>query len=303
MVFFITMNSMIKKAVIPAAGLGTRFLPATKNTPKELLPIIDKPIILYVVEEAIKAGIEDIIFISGRGKHNIEDFFDISVELELHLKQKNQLDLLERIENVRNLANIISVRQKKALGLGHAVLCAKPVVGKEPFAVLLGDEISIAKDEQSNTALESLVEGYNKTEQSITSIMKVEKSEVSKYGIVALEKTEDESLFKITDVVEKPSLQNAPSQYALPGRYIFKPSVFQFLENLKPGKNNEIQLTDAMTLEAKKNGLLGATFDAKRFDAGDKLGYLMANIELGLQRPELHEGLKKFLIETVNKIN
>ncbi|MBT4761489.1 MAG: UTP--glucose-1-phosphate uridylyltransferase GalU [Bdellovibrionaceae bacterium] len=294
---------MIKKAVIPAAGLGTRFLPATKNTPKELLPIIDKPIILYVVEEAIKAGIEDIIFISGRGKHNIEDFFDISVELELHLKQKNQLDLLERIENVRNLANIISVRQKKALGLGHAVLCAKPVVGKEPFAVLLGDEISIAKDEQSNTALESLVEGYNKTEQSITSIMKVEKSEVSKYGIVALEKTEDESLFKITDVVEKPSLQNAPSQYALPGRYIFKPSVFQFLENLKPGKNNEIQLTDAMTLEAKKNGLLGATFDAKRFDAGDKLGYLMANIELGLQRPELHEGLKKFLIETVNKIN
>jgi UTP--glucose-1-phosphate uridylyltransferase len=292
--FLWNMLKKIKKAVIPAAGLGTRFLPATKNTPKELLPIVDKPIILYVVEEAIRAGIEDIIFISGRGKHSIEDFFDISVELEQHLVSKGQEALLEKIQKISSMVNIISVRQKKALGLGHAVFCAKSAVGNEPFAVLLGDEITLPKDSSSKTALETMISHYNQTQESTTSIMEVPKEDVIKYGICAVEK-HDDSVFKINSVVEKPSVEDAPSQFALPGRYVFNPSIFDYLENTKPGKGGEVQLTDAMCMEAKHHKLWGVTFDAKRYDAGDKLGFIIANIELALQNPEISQALKKYL--------
>ncbi len=288
------MQKRIKKAVIPAAGLGTRFLPATKNTPKELLPIVDRPTILYVVEEAIKAGVEDIIFISGRGKHSIEDFFDRNVELETHLESKNQTELLERIQDISNMANIISVRQKKALGLGHAVGCAQVAVGDEPFAVLLGDEITVAKDDNSNNALQTLIENFNDKNESVTSIMKVPKEDVSKYGIVDVD-SEEGTLLKIKNVIEKPTTDEAPSQFALPGRYVFKPSIFEYIKSAKPGRNGEIQLTDAMTLEAKSNGLWGAQVDALRYDAGDKLGYIIANIEMALKNKELSEPLKNYL--------
>lgn len=285
--------SKVKKAIIPAAGLGTRFLPATKSTPKEMLPIVDRPIILYVIEEAVRAGIEDIIIIAGRGKHAIEDFFDRSYELEDQLEKTGKGDLLKEIQRVRNLANIISIRQKEALGLGHAVLCGQPIVGKEPFAVLLGDEIMISKPKE-DTVTTQLAKIYDETGLSTVAVMEVPKADVIKYGIIAAE-PEKKGRFKVTDVVEKPSVKAAPSQLALPGRYVFDAKIFDYLAKTKPGKNGEIQLTDGMTALARKEGLLATKFKGQRYDAGDKLGYLVANIELGLQNPDLHDGLKSHL--------
>lgn len=287
----------VKKAIIPAAGLGTRFLPATKTIPKEMLPIVDKPTILYVVEEAVRAGIEDIVLISGRGKSAIEDFFDNSYEVADVLSKAGKTDLLNRITHVKGLANIISIRQKEALGLGHAVLCGRPVVGNEPFAVLLADEIMVGNP----TVTEELADQFNQTGISTIALMEVAKKEVVKYGMVKATPL-DKKLFSISDVVEKPSIEESPSTLAIPGRYIFENTIFEEIRDLPPGKNGEIQLTDAMTKLARKGRMHGMTFSAKRHDAGDKLGFLTANIELGLAHPETGEGLKQYLKELAKKL-
>ena len=283
----------VKKALIPAAGLGTRFLPATKTIPKEMLPVVDQPILLYVVEEAVRAGVEDIVLIAGRGKHAIEDFFDRSYEVEDQLLKAGREDLLSRIQKIRDMANIISVRQKEALGLGHAVFCGQSIIGKENFAVLLGDEIMYSEPGEP-TVTEQLAKIFIETGISTVAVMEVPPSDVEKYGVVSAEKT-SEGYFRVHDVVEKPTPATAPSRLALPGRYIFTHHIFDYLQNAKPGKNNEIQLTDAMRGLAKSPGLVATLFQARRFDAGDKLGYLIANIELALMRQDLGPQLKQYL--------
>jgi UTP--glucose-1-phosphate uridylyltransferase len=296
--------SLLRKAVIPAAGLGTRFLPATKSVPKEMLPLVDKPILLYIVEEAVRSGVEDIVLIQGRGKGAIEDFFDTSFELEATLEKTGKLDLLESIRKIKGLANIISVRQKEALGLGHAVHAARPIVGDEPFALLLGDEIMIDMPGRppATAQLASLFEKY---EQSAVAVIEVDPNDVSKYGIVKGRDIAEKGalpLIKVEDIVEKPDRANAPSRLALPGRYVFDAAIFKYLENAKPGKNGEIQLTDSMTALAQNEGLLAAPVVARRYDAGDKFGYLQANIELALDRPELRGELVPYLKSLAQKL-
>lgn len=290
----------IKKAIIPAAGLGTRFLPATKTVPKEMLTIVDAPIILYVVEEAVEAGIEDIVLVAGRGKHAIEDFFDTSYELEDKLAKDGKEKLLERVSKVRDKANIISIRQKQALGLGHAVLCGLPIIGEEPFAVLLGDEITRSENGGLNVTSQ-LVKAFEQTGTSTISIMKVEDHDVSKYGIAEVENI-SEGFFKVTSLVEKPKATETQSRWALPGRYAFDNGIMNILKNGKPGVNGEIQLTDSMKVLCAEKGLNAMTFSADRYDAGDKLGYLQANIQLGLKNPELSEDLKKYILQLAEKL-
>jgi len=290
----------VKKALIPAAGLGTRFLPATKTVPKEMLTIVDQPILLYVVEEAVRAGIEDIVLIAGRGKSAIEDFFDCSYELEDQLQRTGKLDLLERLKKIRNMANIISVRQKQALGLGHAVLCGQPVVGKEDFAVLLGDEIMVT-DAGTPTVTDQLAQIFGETGISTVAVMEVSDNDVEKYGIISGTKN-TAGHFVVENVVEKPAKNLAPSNLALPGRYIFSAEIFDHLQTTKPSTNGEIQLTDAMVQLAKTTGLLATTFKGRRFDAGDKLGYLQANIEIALSRDDIGPALKNYLQGLVSRI-
>lgn len=292
----------VKKAIIPAAGLGTRFVPATKAIPKEMLPIVDKPIILYVVEEAVRSGIEDIVIISGRGKGAIEDFFDCSYELEDKLAKDRKEKLLDQVKSISKMVNLISVRQKQALGLGHAVWCGRSVVGNEPFAVLLGDEIMVTSEHQP-TVTGQLVELYQKTGLSAVAVMEVAESEVEKYGII--EGGADPvgwGVYRVRSVVEKPKVSQAPSRLALPGRYVFSSALFKFLENAKPGVNGEIQLTDAMTSLAVTEGLFATTFKARRFDAGDKLGYLQANVELALEHSEVGKGFRDYLLRLLNQL-
>lgn len=285
----------LKKAIIPAAGLGTRFLPATKTVPKEMLTIVDAPIIFYVVEEAVKAGIEDIVLVQGRGKTAIEDFFDTSYELEDKLSKDGKINLLERLIKIREMANIISIRQKQPLGLGHAVLCGEKVVGNSPFAVLLGDEIMVAqKGELTTTA--QLAKIYEETNSSTVAIMQVPDADVSKYGIADVEKFKND-LFKVKGFIEKPSLEKAPSRWALPGRYVFTAEIFNYLKQAKPGVLGEIQLTDSMNELAKDHQVLASQFTSQRYDAGDKFGYLKANVELGLQHPDTQDELRKYIIE------
>ena len=291
----------IKKAIIPAAGLGTRFLPATKTVPKEMLTIVDAPIIFYVIEEAVKAGIEDIILIQGRGKTAIEDFFDTSYEVEDKLAKDGKLHLLERLKHIRDMANIVSVRQKQPLGLGHAVLCGKSIIGTDPFAVLLGDEIMIPKSNGLGTCAE-LVQRFSDTKASVVAIMEVEKSEISKYGVADVSKYSD-GLYKVKSFVEKPKPELAPSQWAIPGRYIFTSDIFDELANGRPGINGEIQLTDSMNSLAQKKDFFASTFSAERHDAGDKLGYLKANIEVGLRHPELSTELRQLIVSTAERLN
>ena len=294
------MSLNIKKAVIPAAGLGTRFLPATKTVPKEMLPIVDQPIILYNVEECVRAGIEDIVLVAGRGKSAIEDFFDTSYEVEDILEKSGKTDLLERVRRVKDKVNIISIRQKEAKGLGHAVYSAHPVVGDEPFAVLLGDEIMIptpnCKSEIGNLVSVSSDNGF-----SSVSVMKVETDQVLKYGIIECEEAGDD-LWRVSSVVEKPSADESPSQLALPGRYVFTKSILSALKDTKPGKNGEIQLTDAMTTVAQSEGMMATTVKSRRYDAGDKFGYLQANIELGLENSDVGETLRAYLKSLANKL-
>jgi UTP--glucose-1-phosphate uridylyltransferase len=284
----------VKKAVIPAAGLGTRFLPATKTVPKELLPIVDTPILLHVVEEAIGAGIEDLVIIAGRNKNAIEDFFDRSYELEDTLLKTGKTELLRRLQKIQAMVNVISVRQKEAKGLGHAVYMAKAVVGQEPFAVLLGDEIMVSTQPEHKNVTAQLSQIFLETQKSTVAVMEVSPTDVSKYGIIEI-KSDLGPYWEVKSVVEKPSAELAPSRLALPGRYLFTSDLFTHLENQAPGKNGEIQLTDGMTQLAQGSGLLATSFACQRFDAGDKLGYLMANVEMGLRHPELAGAFKTYL--------
>ena len=288
----------VKKAVIPAAGLGTRFLPATKSQPKEMLPIVDKPTIQYIVEEAVQSGIEDILIIIGRGKNSIEDHFDRSVELEVELEQKAKTEMLEQVRSIANLANIHFVRQKKALGLGHAVYCAKSFAAGEPFAVMLGDDIV---DSPGNPCLRQMIEVFEKEQCSVIGVQNVADSDVHKYGIVDGSKNCD-NLYSVGSLVEKPSLEKAPSNLAIMGRYIITPGVFNILENQKAGVANEIQLTDALNTLAKQEKVLAYEFFGKRYDVGDKLGFLQATVEFALQRQEFADDFRSYLKNLAGKL-
>jgi len=272
----------IRKAIIPAAGLGTRFLPATKASPKEMLPVVDKPLIQYAVEEAVAAGIEDIIIVTGRGKRAIEDHFDRSFELEENLKGNGKAQLLKDIRRISELANFCYVRQPEALGLGHAVLCAQHLIGDEPFAVILGDEVIDAKV----PALAQLIRVFDTGNGAVLGIQKVKRAEVSHYGIVATRRVAG-GLHRVLDLVEKPAREAAPSRYAVIGRYVLSPEIFPMLEQTSPGKNREIQLTDALRLLSRRAPMYAQEIVGRRHDAGDKLGFLKATVEFALKNPVL----------------
>jgi UTP--glucose-1-phosphate uridylyltransferase len=281
---------MIKKAVIPAAGLGTRFLPATKALPKEMLPIVDKPTIQYIIEEAVHSGIEQIIIVTGRNKRAIEDHFDKSVELELLLHRTEKFEMLDVVEQISNLADIHYVRQKEPLGLGHAILCAKKFIGDDPFAVLLGDDIVDSK----TPALRQMIDKFNEVGSSILGCHEVPITEVVKYGIVHYDEQRDD-LFKIKHLVEKPSIETAPSTQAIVGRYILTPAIFSMLENVRPDNKGEIQLTEALDQLLKEETIYSYLIKGDRYDVGDKFGFLQASIEFSLKRPELKEKLTSYL--------
>ncbi len=282
----------VKKAVIPVAGFGTRFLPFTKAMPKEMLPIIDKPTIQYIVEEAVNSGIEDILFVtaSHSNKRAIEDHFDTNKELEIILEQKEKLQFLEMVRDISSLANIQYIRQKEAKGLGDAILCSKTFIGDDPFAILLGDDIVIS----DIPATKQLITAYEKTGCSIMGVQEVLDEDIDKYGIVALEKNDSE-LEKMTDFVEKPSKDKAPSNRAVLGRYILTPTIFEYLQNQKIGAGNEVQLTDAVRRMMEKEDVYAYTFEGNRYDIGDKLGFLKATVEFALNREELKADFLKFL--------
>ena len=290
----------IRKAVIPAAGLGTRFLPATKAQPKEMLPIVDKPTIQYIVEEAIGAGIESILIITGRGKKAIEDHFDKSYELEAELAQKGKSSLLSIVEDISNLIDVYYVRQKQALGLGHAIGCARAFVGNEPFAVILGDDIVVSE----RPAIGQLMDVYDEHGTSVLGVQRVPKTEVDKYGIV--HPSADSStgrLHKVIDMVEKPSANDAPSDLAIMGRYIITPEIFDILDKQPPGKGGEIQLTDALKTLGSVQGMHAYEFAGKRYDVGDKLGFLKATIEFALGREDLKDSFKEYIVGLVKELD
>lgn len=287
----------VRKAIIPAAGLGTRFLPATKAQPKEMLPIVDKPTIQYIVEEAIMSGIEDIIIISGRSKRAIEDHFDKSYELEQELEKKGNEDLLKLVQDISNLANIHYIRQKEAKGLGHAIHCAKSFIGNEPFAVLLGDDIV----DSEVPCIKQLIEVYNEYKTTVLGVQQVPESEVSKYGIVGGNMV-DNGIYKVKDLVEKPDKSNAPSNVAILGRYIITPQIFEQLENAKPGKGGEIQLTDALRSLIGHEAMYAYDFVGKRYDVGNKLGFLQATVEFALSRDDLKEEFGTYLKTIINEL-
>jgi UTP--glucose-1-phosphate uridylyltransferase len=289
----------VKKAVLPAAGFGTRFLPATKAVPKELLPIVDKPTIQYIMEEVVHAGIEEVILITGREKGSIEDHFDTSAELENHLRKKGRQDLLKIVQEVSEMVTLVSVRQKEPLGLGHAVLCAKKAVGDEPFAVLLGDDLidaSVPCIRQMIDIYEELSRGLNSSAPgpALIAIQKVPRTEAHLYGIIKGRKIKDR-VYRIEDMVEKPEKGTAPSNLAIIGRYILPPEIFEILENLRPDRKGEIQLTNGLRELNRRAPVFGYEFFGDRYDAGDKLGYLEANIAFGLKHPELGPKLKRYL--------
>ena len=285
----------IMKAVIPVAGLGTRFLPATKAQPKEMLPLVDKPVIQYVVEEAIHAGIENIILVTGRGKQAIENHFDVAFELEDALSRKGRVDDLEQVQSITRLGQFAYVRQGEPLGLGHAVLCAKATVGREPFALLLGDDVF----DEANPALGALIAAFEATGKSVVGVQEVPLAHVSRYGIVNAPGARATPWWNVDRIVEKPAPDQAPSRYAVVGRYVLKPEVFGFLEQLEPGVGGEYQLTDALALMAARGELVAAPIPAKRYDTGDKLDYLKANVEFGLKREDLGPAFLAYLKELV----
>lgn len=286
---------IMKKVVFPAAGLGTRFLPVTKSTPKEMLPIVDKPLIQYGVEEAIAAGFKDIIVVTGRGKNAIEDYFDYSFELEHILSQRNDDSNLHEVRRMPKEVDVAYIRQKKPLGLGHAILCAKNLISEnEYFAAVLADDIIDAEV----PVLKQMAMVAKKYKAPVIALMEVDVSMVKRYGIVAGEMVED-NVYKITDMVEKPDKENAPSNLAIIGRYILPAEIFKYLEKVEPGKNGEIQLTDAMRDYAKDKPMYGYVFDGRRYDAGDKVGYIEANIMYALKRKEMKTKLKEFLREVI----
>jgi UTP--glucose-1-phosphate uridylyltransferase len=286
------MDQPITKAVFPAAGLGTRFLPATKASPKEMMPLVDKPLIQYVVEEAVSSGVEQVILITGRGKRAIEDHFDVAFELEEDLKAKGKHKLLSEVQRIANMVTFCYIRQKKALGLGHAVLTAKRLVDGDPFAVLLGDDIIDAKV----PALKQMMDVYLRYPATILAIQKVPKSLTKNYGIIGGRKLED-GIYQVTDLIEKPSPEEAPSNLAIIGRYILTPEIFGALERTQPGKGGEIQLTDGLRLLMQKQPIYAYEFQGVRHDAGDKLGFLKATVEFGLKNGEFGEEFRDYLKE------
>jgi len=285
----------IRKAVIPVAGLGTRFLPATKAQPKEMLPLVDKPVIQHVVEEAIHAGIENIVLVTGRGKAAIENHFDVAYELEEVLVRRGKTEDLKLVQGITHLGQFSYVRQGEPLGLGHAVLCARHAVGDEPFALLLGDDVF----DEADPALEALIAAYEATGKSVVGVQEVPESHVSRYGIVNPGERAGMPWWDVTRIVEKPSPELAPSRWAVVGRYVVLPEVFEHLKQLKPGVGGEYQLTDALMVMAAEGHLVAAPIPAKRFDTGDKLDYLKANVEFALKREELKGPFMDYLRELV----
>lgn len=286
----------VRKAVIPAAGLGTRFLPVTKSVPKEMLPIVDKPTIQYIIEEIVASGIEEILIINGRNKEMIINHFDKVPELEALLRASGKTDALEEVQAITDMARIFSVRQKEAKGLGHAVLCAKEFVGNEPFAVVLGDDI-VYND--GKPALKQMIDVFEKYQSSVIGIQQVPKDQVNKYGIVSGTKVDDR-VFQVNDLVEKPAIGEAPSTMAILGRYIITPAIFDILEHTGKGAGGEIQLTDGLKTLATMEKMFAYDFIGKRYDVGDKLGFLQATVEFGLKNEELGIHFREYL-ETLMK--
>lgn len=287
----------VKKAVIPAAGLGTRFLPATKAQPKEMLPLVDTPTIQYIVEEAVASGIEDILIITGRNKRAIEDHFDRSVELELALNGSRREDLLKVVQDVSEMVDIYYVRQKEPRGLGHAVWCARKFIGSDPFAVLLGDDVVRSEV----PALRQLLDVYERVGGSVLGVQEVPASEVSRYGIVRPRPVGDR-LYAVDDFIEKPRPEQAPSRLAVLGRYVLEPEIFAILERTPPGAGGEIQLTDAIRKLAETRPVYAFTFEGRRYDVGDKLGFLQATVELALERPDLGPAFRDYLLEVTARL-
>lgn len=288
----------VRKAVIPAAGLGTRFLPATKAMPKEMLPIVDKPTIQYIIEEAIESGIEEILIITGKSKRAIEDHFDRSCELEQELEKKKNLEMLELVKTVSEMADVHYIRQKEAKGLGHAIYCAKTFVGDEPFAVMLGDDIVY---NEGTPCLKQLMEVYDRYQTSVLGVQTVSEEDVSKYGIVAGSLLADRT-FAVKNLVEKPSTEEAPSNVAILGRYIISPEIFDILAETKPGKGGEIQLTDGLNELALKENMVAYNFQGKRYDVGNKQGFLEATVETALRRDDLKSDFTNYLIGIVERL-
>lgn len=287
----------IRKAVIPAAGFGTRFLPATKATPKEMLPIVDKPTIQYIVEEALQSGIEEILIISGHAKRAIEDHFDTNPGLEMHLESHGQESLLKMVRSISEI-NIHYIRQKHMRGLGDAILCARSFIDDEPFAVLLGDDVVY---NETNPALRQMIDIYNDLGATILGCQEVPLEKVSAYGIVAGVPVEGKNVLRVTNMIEKPSVEEAPSRTAVLGRYIITPDVFEVLARTEPGKGGEIQLTDAIQTMASREAVYAYCFKGKRYDVGDKLGFLKATVEYALRRPDLGEPFRQYLKDLMTK--
>jgi len=288
--------SKVRKAVIPAAGLGTRFLPATKSQPKEMVPVIDKPTIQYVVEEAVGAGITDILVITGRGKRAIEDHFDRNFELEFYLEQGKKDEELETVQAISEMADIHYIRQRDPLGLGHAVSVARQHVGSEPFAVLLGDDIMV----DDSKLLRSMLEVYDRYGRSVVAVLEVAREDIRNYGCVSPE-TMEENLVRIRSIVEKPKPEDAPSNLAVIGRYVFTPEIFDALDRITPGTGGELQLTDAISLLLQTQTVFGYAFETGRYDIGKKIDFLRATVELALDRPDLGDEFKAFLADLVQR--
>ena len=286
----------VKKAIFPVAGLGTRFLPATKSSPKEMLPLIDKPLVQYVVEEAVASGITQILFVTGRGKRSIEDHFDISFELEAHLYDKGKERELSWVREVWEMVDIFYVRQRQALGLGHAILCAKEFVGNEPFAVLLGDDII----DSQQPCLKQLLDVFDRRHGSVLALEKVAMENISSYGCVKADQLSERE-FNVVDMVEKPPRSEAPSDMAIIGRYVLTPRIFNILEQQQPGKGGEIQLTDAILTLSKQEQVYGCLFEGLRHDCGDKLGFLKATVDMALKREEFSQEFGDYLRERLQQ--
>jgi UTP--glucose-1-phosphate uridylyltransferase len=281
----------VRKAVFPAAGLGTRFLPATKSQPKEMLPLVDKPIIQYGVEETLASGVENIIIVTGRGKSAIEDHFDVSFELETLLESRGKTQELELVRRVSDLIHVSYIRQKEALGLGHAVLVTKELVADEPFAVVLADDLILSE----RPCLRQLLDVYEKTGRSVLAVMEVPEEAISAYGVIAAEPVDGDRLYRVRDMVEKPPRDSAPSNLAIIGRYVLTPAIFDALAGTKPGRLGELQLTDGIRRLLDSEPVYACRFEGSRYDAGDKLGFLKATVELGLRNPELGDAFRAYL--------
>lgn len=284
------MTQTIRKAVFPAAGLGTRFLPATKASPKEMLPLVDKPLIQYGVEEAVASGIEQVILVTGRGKTAIEDHFDVSRELEILLEEKGKKGLLKQVRDISGMVDFAYVRQREALGLGHAILCARNLVGEEPFAVFLGDDIIDSRV----PAMRQLLDVYRRYQASVLAVVRVPRAQISAYGVIDPERI-GEGLYRVRDLVEKPPVERAPSELAVIGRYVLTPRIFPKLAETRPGKGGEIQLTDGLKALLADEPIYALEVEGERYDAGDKLGFLKANVCFALKRQDLREEFRKFL--------